>query len=490
MKNATANYVTIRSERHLLRLYVLCDLLSTNVAWLLFDMMRYHLLQATNAGYSSLGSFLLSKTVVIGQIIFPLMMMCLYWLSGYYNDIYRRSRLQEAMTTAGSAVLGSLTILLVALVNDLTGNRNEDYLLIAWLFGILFAVVYIPRLIITSGVMRRLRDGRLRQASLAVLTPSGIEADELALPPSMGIEVVCVLYAMADGTLTDKDGNDADVERLCIDNNIRYVLLGVSEQSGLTPLLESVARLYRATDVPILVTPTANDIVNRRYGTGHLWPAGRHTVPANIDAEPLCDISRPALSASTLNLKRAGDVVLSIAGLVMTFVPVLILAAAVKATSRGGAFYRQTRIGLRGRKFEIIKLRTMRDGAEADGPTLSSEGDPRITPLGHWLRKYRLDELPQFWNVLRGDMSMVGPRPEREYYVKQLIERQPAYALVHQVRPGITSLGMVKYGYAGNVDEMLERMRFDLLYIENIGVTLDLKVLFYTFHTVFTGKGL
>jgi lipopolysaccharide/colanic/teichoic acid biosynthesis glycosyltransferase len=110
--------------------------------------------------------------------------------------------------------------------------------------------------------------------------------------------------------------------------------------------------------------------------------------------------------------------------------------------------------------------------------------------VGRFLRKYRLDELPNFWNVLRGDMSLVGPRPEREYYIKQIMAKAPYYTLIHQVRPGITSWGMVKYGYASDVDGMVERLRYDLLYIENVSLLVDLKILFYTVQTVFTGKGI
>lgn len=127
--------------------------------------------------------------------------------------------------------------------------------------------------------------------------------------------------------------------------------------------------------------------------------------------------------------------------------------------------------------------------AEASGPSLSSENDPRVTRVGRILRKYRLDELPQFWNVLKGEMSLVGPRPEREYFLSRIIAKAPYYVLLLQVRPGITSWGMVKYGYAENVDEMIERSRYDLLYLENISFTVDMKILFHTVHTVATGKG-
>ena len=153
-------------------------------------------------------------------------------------------------------------------------------------------------------------------------------------------------------------------------------------------------------------------------------------------------------------------------------------------------FFSQERIGYRGRPFRIYKFRTMYVDAEERGPLLASENDRRITPFGRVMRKYRLDELPQFWNVLKGDMSLVGPRPERKYFIDRIVRKAPYYYLLHNVRPGITSLGMVKYGYAENVEQMVERLKYDILYYENMSLLLDLTILIYTVKTVFTGKGI
>ena len=209
-----------------------------------------------------------------------------------------------------------------------------------------------------------------------------------------------------------------------------------------------------------------------------------------VTGEPLIDISHSQASKMTLNLKRTADVLVSATALLLLLPLFVLLALAVRIDSRGCVFYRQQRIGYHKKPFYIYKFRTMRADAEASGPALSTLEDPRVTRVGHFLRKYRLDELPQFWNVLRGDMSLVGPRPEREYYIRQIVARAPYYSLLHQVRPGITSWGMVKYGYASNVDQMLERLRYDLLYIDNVSMAVDLKILFFTIHTVLTGKGI
>ena len=177
--------------------------------------------------------------------------------------------------------------------------------------------------------------------------------------------------------------------------------------------------------------------------------------------------------------------------LVVTSLPVAALACAVKIESRGPAFFGQKRVGRHRRLFTMYKLRSMCADAEPDGqPRLSSPGDPRITRIGRFMRKYRLDEFPQFFNVLRGDMSLVGPRPERLEFVEQLEAIEPSHALLHRMRPGITSLAMVKYGYASTLEQMVERMKFDLIYLQNISLLSDLKIMLYTFSTVFTGKGI
>ncbi len=191
------------------------------------------------------------------------------------------------------------------------------------------------------------------------------------------------------------------------------------------------------------------------------------------------------------NMKRALDVVMSLILLILLIPVYLILALCIRIDSKGCVLFRQERVGLRGKPFKIIKFRSMYENAEKDGkPHLSTEDDPRITRVGKVLRKYRLDELPQFWNVLKGEMSIVGPRPEREYYANLILQREPSYALIHQIRPGITSMGMVKFGYAKSIDEMIERLRYDLIYLENMSLLNDLKILIYTVKIVFKGRGM
>jgi lipopolysaccharide/colanic/teichoic acid biosynthesis glycosyltransferase len=167
----------------------------------------------------------------------------------------------------------------------------------------------------------------------------------------------------------------------------------------------------------------------------------------------------------------------------------LAIACWVKKSSAGNIIYKQERAGKNGKPFFIYKFRSMVENAETGEPKLTQENDPRITTIGSFLRKYRIDELPQLYNIFVGDMSFVGPRPERPFFINQILQKEPKYQLLLCVKPGITSLGMVKFGYAHSLSEMIQRMKYDLLYIENISIGLDIKILFYTVNTVIRGKG-
>jgi lipopolysaccharide/colanic/teichoic acid biosynthesis glycosyltransferase len=212
--------------------------------------------------------------------------------------------------------------------------------------------------------------------------------------------------------------------------------------------------------------------------------------PKSLTSIPMVSFGADCIPPFRRNVKRLGDIVVACLALLILSPLMLALMIIIPMDSKGSVFYAQERIGRLGHPFKMYKFRSMRTDAEPEGPQLSKSDDPRITRLGHYLRKYRLDELPQFWNVLRGDMSLVGPRPERAFYIDRIMEYAPHYSLLLQLRPGITSWGMVKYGYAGDVFQMVERMRYDQMYLENCTLAVDLKIIGYTIQTVVTGKGI
>lgn len=459
--------------------YVTADYVSTNVAWFVFTVIRYNL----GVGWypESFWQWFGYTNVWASQILVPVMMMCLYGLSGFYNRVFFKSRLQELLTTAATAFIGTFVIFFVALVNDLS-ERFITYETMSILFGCLFGFVYLVRAVITGIASRNIHNRNWMFNTLIVGTSDqaiALERKLRTMNRSMGLNVVGFVNMSA---MPVPDGIDLPVyefdgiDEVCRRHDIRNLIL-VPHRDGIKPTIEVINRLF-PLDMPIMIPLSLYHLITTRVRM------------SNIAGEPLIDISSPEIPDSTLNLKRVSDIILSVLALIVLSPVMAAIAIAIRYDSKGSVIYSQERIGYHKKKFKIYKFRSMYPDAEAaTGPTLSSESDERITRVGHFLRKYRLDELPQFWNVICGDMSLVGPRPEREYFVKQIVARAPYYSLIHQVRPGITSWGMVKYGYAGSVDQMIERLSYDLLYLENVSMIVDLKILFYTVRTVLTGKG-
>lgn len=473
-----------RNCRQLKMLYVISDWITTNVAFLFFNIFRYKFYAAIYY-YPNLGSFLANPTIIWEQILLPVVLLGIYWLSGYYNEVSEKSRLQEFMTTLGSAIFNSILFFLLLLTNDFAGRRVYGYEQIAILTGLLFMFTYMGRIIITSMVKHRYHTHEWRYNTVIAGEPREVEEMERKLK-SKEYRGRCniVGYINLDfsrrveetAAMGSRYMEISTLQRLAREGNVDQVVL--APKSMRERYLVEALRILFPMNLAIKIMPDSLSFMTSSIRQG------------NVLGEPMVNLAKPSIGEMSKNIKRTFDVVASTGALLLISPLMLAIAIAVKLKGgKGGILYSQERIGRHNRPFRIYKFRTMREDAESAGPQLSYDRDPRITPLGHWLRKYRLDELPQFWNVIRGDMSIVGPRPERDFYIQQITLRMPQYTLLHQVRPGITSWGMVKYGYAKNVREMTSRAKYDLIYLSNMSLAMDLKIMIYTVKTIVTGKG-
>ena len=458
--------------------YILSDFVSASVAWLLFNILRYEILFIINEGTDSLLDYLQYPGVLTGQIVIPFFWLVLYYFSGYYNKPFGKSRLTELFSTFITVLIGTIFVFFALLLDDIPRSINIYYRLFFGMFGLQFFITYIPRLLITQSGVRKIKN---REWAMNVLI---VGAGEKA------VRIAHDLYRLG----YDICGFVSEDERIPVKSD-RNQVLGTVEDIPVLMEKENVDEIVLAVESK-----------NNKMLLGILYSLYRYKRPIKVLADrfnmlskiqlrtirgiPLVDVTDNNFSPAGQNIKFFLDKVSSAVALLLLSPLFVYIAWRVKRDSPGPVFFRQERIGYLGQPFWMYKFRTMYVNAEENGPSLSSEDDPRVTPFGRVMRKYRLDELPQFWNVLKGDMSLVGPRPERKYFIDEIVKTAPYYYLLHNVRPGITSLGMVKYGYAASVDKMVERMEYDILYYENMSLTLDLTILIYTVKTVVTGKGI
>ena len=411
--------------------YILSDLLSAEVVWLFFSLFRRLVNDGAMFGVDTI--LIPVFNFYPPLIIYPMVCVVIYYLSGYYLRPFRKNAAKEFITTFWSAVFISLLFFFIIIIDDEV-TRYERYLVsLAVLFFLQFTISYLPRLIITR-VSRKTVFYRTR-----------------------------TIHSISEANRIQK-------------GMVEEVIIDLPKNSSERTLYTIINRLY-PLNVEISILPRVYDMLT---GAARI---------VEIGGQPLVRITEHKMSDAEICIKRAMDVVLSLIVMVVLSPLYILLYMLVFTTSKGKAIYRQERIGLHGIPFQILKFRTMYEDAEQKKPMLSTDNDPRITRVGAFLRKYRLDELPQMWNVLRGDMSLVGPRPERAYFIRQIEQIAPYYCLLYKIRPGLTSWGPIKVGYTDTIDKMVERLNYDITYMENMSLRLDIKILFFTIGVIIDGKG-
>ena len=421
------------TQRRKLQLgYIAIDFFAAELVWLAFLLFRWLVYE---------GKVFSVDTVLIPAfgfylplILYPIGCLLIYYLSGYYLRVHRKRLTHELMTTFVSSVVISLGAFFIIIIDDQVENYHRYVASLGVLWGLQFSISYIFRLLLTLLIRRHATP----PASFTIHSE-----DEVAgLKPNKGDRVIIDL-------------------KPTLDENALYHI---------------IQRIY-PLDVEIAVVPKLYDMLT-----------GAAKIP-EIDSNPLVLITQHKMTDSELCIKRAFDILTAVLVMLILSPLYILLWILAYSSSKGPAFYSQQRIGLHGKPFAIYKFRTMVQHAEDDVPQLSTDDDPRVTKVGHFMRKYRLDELPQMWNILKGDMSIVGPRPEREFFINQIVEQAPYYCLLYKIRPGMTSWGPIRVGYTDTLQKMIDRLNYDIVYMENMSLRLDIKILFYTIGVIVDGKG-
>ncbi len=462
------------SRKILAILLLIIDWCVALAAWFSFYYVRKQ--------YIEHAPFTIEDSFYWGLAIIPIVWLIVFGVQGTYHDVRRLYRLKVISLTFVATLFVSVSLFFFLLLDDEINNYRMYYQSALWLFGIHFLFFLVARLILVSIVVKQIH---ARKKGFRTLIIGGSDKavevynEVTQLPKGSGHLFVGFVNLNGIDRMLEKElnylGHADDLELIMRENDIEEVIIAL--ESVEHDKLSSIISRIEGGEIKIKILPDMYDIVSGQVKMNNIF--GALLIEVNSDVMPIWQMA----------IKRFLDITLSLIAMILLIPIYLILMIALKFSSPGPIFFLQQRIGVNGKVFNIIRFRTMYIDSEKAGPQLSSSNDNRITPIGRYMRKLRLDEFPQFFNVLKGDMSLVGPRPERQFFIDKIVAIEPQFLQLTKVRPGITSWGQVKYGYAENVEQMIQRMKYDLLYMKNRTLALDFKIMLYTIMIILKAKG-
>ncbi|MEM6261378.1 MAG: sugar transferase [Bacteroidota bacterium] len=462
-------------RRTLVLIYLLADFMVSYGVWLFFVVLRRTVLENRDEA--------LESQQFINAVVIASYWLAVYAIAGLYAKPFRRSRLDEFTQILKYTLMGVLIIFFSVFLDDRVPDYSKYRFTLTTYMSLQFSCVAFVRIIITSRTKSNIAKRKWGFPTLIVgCGPRALRIYEDLENRRRGLGYQFGGFVSASSCghnlFFGKLKNFGSLERLSDiirTRKIEEVIIALEESEQ--HLTNEVIKRCDQTNAYIKILPGIYDYLVGSVKANHIL------------GEPLIEVYPQIIKPWEQVLKRTFDIFFALFALILLLPIYAVVAILIKMDSEGPVMFKQERIGKNGAPFFIYKFRSMYVDAEKHGPALSSDTDPRITKVGKVLRQLRLDELPQFWNVLKGDMSIVGPRPERTFFINQIVQRAPHYRHLHKVRPGITSWGQVKYGYAENVDEMIERLKFDILYLENMSFALDIRIIFYTLVVMVEGRG-
>ena len=463
------------------RIYVIIDIASTALSWFLFYLYRKIFVEPDVFGYPV--PLQLGNKLIYGIVVYSLFLLLINYSSGYYKKLLRKSRLEDLAYTFFNSFIGIFVIFFTLILDDVIASYRNYYQSFVVLFILQFTINFSCRIILSGLIKKQIRKGVISFKTLIIGRVSKIEKllGELQEKyPFHGHSVIGYIPLQGEENATisglKKLGNFIELHSILLKVDIEDVIILLDNSDIL--VYNKIVNALNSSNIQIFVNTEMYDTVKDKVEITSLFRS------------PLLSISRELLTPWQSSIKQALDIIVALLGIILSLPFIILLSIAIKLTSKGPVIYSHERIGQFGKSFKIYKFRSMYKNAEINGPQLASKKDSRITPLGKFMRRLRLDEIPNLINVLKGEMSLVGPRPERMYYIEQIIQTAPEYTKLLQVKPGVTSWGQVKYGYAENVDEMIRRMHYDLLYINNISLYIDFLIIAQTIIILFKRKGI